>query len=150
MGLILRPLMRGVDRLKILANSKTPTVLHAPYTVEMRHIVDPGFLEGPERFCFEPPRAEVRVLREGRLRSRRLQEIAFQNPVETRWPENSACYGYHLRIGDGKLHPVFVTLHGWGRKSLSIELWRIGLRLARHNKSKNLLWIPHAMAAACR
>jgi hypothetical protein len=148
MDLILRPLMRGVDRLKILANSKKPTVLHAPYTLEMGHIMDPGFLENPERFYFEPPRAEVRVLREGKLRGRPLEEIAFQSPVETRWPENNTCYGCHLRLGDGKPHPAFIILHGWGRRSLDIELWRIGLRLARYGIESLFLVMPFHLRRA--
>jgi dienelactone hydrolase len=149
MDTILRPLMRGVDRLKILANSKKPTVLHAPYTEDMAHIMSPEFFADPERFYFRPPPAsEVRVLRERALRGRRLTEIAFPSPIRTRWPENNTCYGYHLRIGDGKPHPAFLILHGWGRRSLNIELWRIGLRLARHGIESLFLVMPFHLRRA--
>jgi dienelactone hydrolase len=149
MDMILRPLMRGVDRLKILANSKRPTALHAPYTKDMVHIMSPEFLADPERFYFRPPPAsEVRVLREQRLRGRRLTEIAFPSPIRTRWPANNTCYGYHLRIGDGKPHPAFVILHGWGRRSLSIEIRRMGLRLAWHGIESLFLVMPFHLRRA--
>lgn len=149
MDVILRPLMQGVDRLKILANSKKPTVLHAPYTEDMAHIMSPEFLADPERFYFRPPPAsEVRVLRERKLRGRRLTEIAFPSPIRTRWPENNTCYAYHLRLGDGRPHPAFLILHGWGRRSLSIELWRIGLRLARHGIESLFLVMPFHLRRA--
>ena len=53
MDTLLRPTMRALDRLKI-AGGKQPTVLHAPYTRDMAHIISAQFLEDPERFYFRP------------------------------------------------------------------------------------------------
>ena len=149
MDILLRPLMRAIDRLKILANSKKATVLHAPYTADMAHITSAEFLADPERFYFRPPPAsDVRVLVERTLRGRRLIEIAFPSPIQTHWRENNTCYAYHLRVGDGKPHPAFVILHGWGRRSLSVELRRIGLRLARHGIESLFLVMPFHLRRA--
>jgi dienelactone hydrolase len=71
-----------------------------------------------------------------------VTEIAFPSPVRTRWRENNTAYGYHLRLGDGGPHPAFVILHGWGRKSLAVERWRIGLRLARRGIESLFLVMP--------
>lgn len=148
MDFVLQPLMQFVDRLKIILSSKKPTVRHAPYTREMGHIMDPAFFQDPERFYFCPPRAEVRVLRESRLRGCRLQEIAFRSPVETRWAENNTAYGYHLRPETSRRLPAFLILHGWGRKSLWIELRRVGLRLARHGIESLFLVMPFHLRRA--
>ena len=150
MDTLLGPLMRSVDRLKILTTCKKPTAPHAPYTADMAQIMSPEFLAEPERFYFRPPAAsEIRMLREGTLRGRRLTEIAFPSPIRTRWPENNICHGYHLRIGDGTPHPAFVILHGWGRRSLNVEFWQIGLRLARHG-IESLFWSCPFICAARR
>lgn len=141
--------MQSVDRLKMLANSKRPTRPHAPYTRDREHIMAPEFLEEPAKFYFRPePVSEVRVLREWRLRERPVTEIAFPSPVKTRWAENNTAYGYHLRLGDGRPHPSFVILHGWGRKSLAVERWRIGLRLARHGIESLFLVMPFHLRRA--
>jgi len=140
---VLRPLMQSVDRLKIRLNAKKPTVPHVPHTGDMRHIMSDKFLEDPGQFYFRPaPASKVEVLREQRLRECRLAEIAFPSPIQTPWPENNICYGYHLRLGEGKQHPAFVILHGWGRKSLAVELRRVGLRLARHGIESLFLVMP--------
>lgn len=144
----MRPLMQSVDRLKMLLNSKKPTVPHAPYTREMGHIMDPAFFEDPARFYFRPPRAEVRILREKKLWSCRLQEMAFRSPIETRWAENNTAYAYYLRPDTSRRHPAFLVLHGWGRKSLWIELRRIGLRLARHGIASLFLVMPFHLRRA--
>lgn len=141
--------MQGVDRLKMFLNSKRPTHPHAPWTRDMRHIMAPEFLEDPEKFYFRPePVSEVRVLREWKLRGRPVAEISFPSPIRTRWPENNTAYGYHLRIGDGRPHPAFVILHGWGRKSLAVERWRIGLRLARYGIESLFLVMPFHLRRA--
>ncbi len=143
MDIVLRPLTRSVDRFKMFLNGKKPTFPHAPYTRDMGHIVSGKFLEDPEQFYFRPtPATEVQVLRERNLRGRRLTEIAFASPIRTRWSENNTCYGYHLRLADGKTHPAAIILHGWGRKSLAVELWRVGLRLARHGIESLFLVMP--------
>jgi dienelactone hydrolase len=141
--------MRSVDRLKILLNSKKPTVPHAPYTREMGHIMSAKFLEDPVRFYFRPaPASDIRILSERNLRGRRVREITFPSPIQTRWPENNTCYGYHLRLNDGKAHPAFLILHGWGRRSLTVELWRVGLRLARHGVESLFLVMPFHLRRA--
>jgi dienelactone hydrolase len=148
MDLLLRPVMRTLDRLKI-AQGKKPTTLHVPYTRDMAHIMSEAFLEDPERFYFRPaPAADVRVLRERRFLGRPLAEIAFTSPVETRWPENNTCYGYHLRVGGGRPHPAMLILHGWGRKSLAIEFWRTGLGFARHGIESLFLVMPFHLRRA--
>jgi hypothetical protein len=145
----MKPLMRSVDRTMILLSSKVPTALHAPYTQDMRHIMSERFLEDPEQFYYRPaPASEVRVLHERPLRGRRLSEIAFPSPIQTRWAENNTCYGYHLRLGDSKPHPAFLILHGWGRRALSIEFWRVGLRLARHGIESLFLVMPFHLRRA--
>jgi dienelactone hydrolase len=146
---ILRPLMRGTDRFKIFLDEKKPTVPHAPYTQDMAHIMSSQFLDEPERFYFRPPPAtDVRVLNERNLRGRRVMAIFFPSPVRTRWPENDTCYGYHIRSNDGRPHPALLILHGWGRKSLSIEVWRVGLRLARHGIESLFLVMPYHIRRA--
>ena len=133
MDILLRHLMRSVDRFKILLSGKRPSLPHAPYTWDMAHIMSDKFLEDPELFYFRPaPASDVRVLVERTLRGRRLTEIAFTSPIRTRWPENNTCYAYHLRLNDSQTHPAVIILHGWGRKSLAVELWRVGLGFARH------------------
>ncbi|MBZ5515955.1 MAG: alpha/beta hydrolase family protein, partial [Acidobacteriia bacterium] len=149
MDALLRPLMRSIDRLKILTSAKKPTVRHAPYTTDMGHIMSAEFLAEPERFYFRPPPAsDVRALREQPLRGRRLTEIAFPSPIRTRWPENNTCYGYHLRIGDGRPHPAFLILHGWGRQSLRLEFRQMGLRLARYGIESLFLAMPFHLRRA--
>ncbi|HUU14468.1 MAG TPA: alpha/beta hydrolase family protein [Terriglobia bacterium] len=148
MDFVLQPLMQFVDRLKILLSSKKPTVPHAPYTREMGHIMAPAFLEHPEQFYFCPPPAEVQVMRESKLRGCRLQEIAFPSPIETRWKENNTAYGYYLRPDTLRRLPAFLILHGWGRKSLWIELHRIGVRLARHGIESLFLVMPFHLRRA--
>lgn len=149
MDFLLRPLMRSVDRFKILLNAKKPTALHAPYTRDMGHIMSQKFLEDPELFYYRPPPvAGVEVLNERSLRGRRLTEIAFPSPIQTRWPENNICYGYHLRLTDSRPHPAFLILHGWGRKALTVELWRVGLRLARHGIESLFLVMPFHLRRA--
>ncbi len=149
MHLILRPLMRSVDRFKIFLHGKKPDAPHAPYTRDMAHIMSDRFLNDPELFYFRPaPARDLRVLNERTLRGRRLIEFAFPSPIQTRWPENNVCYGYHLRLNDGKTHPAFLILHGWGRKSLSIEFWRVGLRLARHGIESLFLVMPFHLRRA--
>jgi hypothetical protein len=146
---ILRPLTRSVDRFKIFLDGKRPSVPHAPYTRDMAHIMSAKFLEDPELFYFRPaPAADVRVLSERRLRGRRLTEIAFPSPIRTRWPENNTCYGYHLRLSDGRTHPALLILHGWGRKSLAVELWRVGLGFARHGLESLFLVMPYHLRRA--
>jgi len=143
MDFVLRPLMRWMDRFKVVLSSKQPTVRHAPYTRDMRHIMSEEFLGDPELFYFRPaPASDVGILSERSLRHRRVREIAFSSPIQTRWPENNICYGYHLQLGDGKSHPAFLILHGWGRKSLEVELWRVGLNLARHGIESLFLVMP--------
>jgi hypothetical protein len=148
MDWVMRPLMQSVDRFKMLLNSKKPTMPHAPYTREMGHIMDSAFLQDPERFYFCPPQAEVRVLRESKLRGCRLQEIAFSSPVETHWKENNTAYGYYLRLDTLRRRPAFLILHGWGRKSLAVELWRVGLGLARHGIESLFLVMPFHLRRA--
>ncbi len=149
MDFLFRLLMRSVDRLKIFLNSKKPTTNHRPYTRDMGHIMDEKFLHEPELFYFRPALAsDVRVLQERLLRGRRLAEIAFSSPIQTRWPENNTCYGYHLRLNDGRTHPAFLILHGWGRKSLSTELRQVGLRLARHGIESLFLVMPFHLKRA--
>jgi dienelactone hydrolase len=149
MDLLLRPLTRSVDRLKIFLNGKKPTTLHQPYTWDMSHIISEKFLDDPERFYFRPePASQVQVLRERMLRGRRLTEVAFPSPIHTRWPENKTCYAYHLRLNDGRQHPALIILHGWGRKSLVVELWRVGLRLARHGIESLFLVMPFHLRRA--
>jgi dienelactone hydrolase len=148
MDLFIRPLMQTVDRLKIFLNNKKPTVPHAPYTREMGHIMDPAILDHPEQFYFCPPPAEVRVTRESRLRGCRLQEIAFPSPIVTRWQENNTAYGYYLRPDSSERLPAFLILHGWGRKSLWVELHRIGVRLARHGIGSLFLVMPFHLRRA--
>jgi dienelactone hydrolase len=146
---ILRPLTRSVDGLKVFLNGKRPSVPHAPYTRDMAHIMSASFFGDPELFYFRPaPAADVRVLRERRLRGRRLTEIAFPSPIRTRWPENNTCYGYHLRLSDGRAHPALVILHGWGRKSLTVELWRVGLGFARFGLESLFLVMPYHLRRA--
>jgi len=148
MDFILQPLMRSIDRAKILLGAKKPAHPHAPYTRDMRHLMDASFFDDPERFYFRPPRAEVQVLKEGRLRACLLQEISFRSPVETRWEENNTAYAYYLRPDVVRRLPVFLILHGWGRKSLQIELWRIGLRLARCGIESLFLAMPFHLRRA--
>ena len=149
MDFLMRPLMRGTDRLKMFLDEKKPTVPHAPYTLDMSHIMSPEFLEEPERFYFRPaPAPDVRVLNERLLRGRTVSEIAFTSPVQTRWPENNTCYAYHVRLSDGRRHPALLILHGWGRKSLNIELWRVGLRLARQGIESLFLVMPYHIRRA--
>lgn len=149
MGSPLRPLMRAVDRFKLFLNDKKPTVPHAPYTREMRHIMAPEFLEDPERFYFRPPpAARVDVLSERRFGGCLLSEIAFPSPIETRWRENNTVYGYHLRPDTLRRCPTFVVLHGWGRKSLRVELWRVGLGLARSGIESLFLVMPYHLRRA--
>ena len=146
---VLKPLMRGTDRFKIFLDEKKPTVPHAPATQDMARIMSPEFLKEPERFYFRPPPAsDVRVLNERNLRGRRVMEISFPSPAHTRWPENNTCYGYHVRLNDGRQHPALLILHGWGRKSLGIELWRMGLRLARHGIESLFLVMPYHIRRA--
>ncbi len=144
----MRPLMQSVDRLKMLLSSKKPTVSHAPYTREMGHIMDPVFLENPERFYFRPPPAQVQTLRESKLRGCRLQEISFPSPIRTRWTENNTAYGYRIRPDTGEPLPALLILHGWGRKSLEIELHRVGVRLARRGIESLFLVMPFHLRRA--
>jgi len=149
MDILLRPLMRSVDRFKILLSDKKPSVPHAPYTCEMAHIMSESFLAHPELFYFRPaPAADVRVLSERALRSGRLTEIAFQSPIRTRWPENNTCYAYHLRLNDRLTHPAVVILHGWGRESLAVEFWRVGRGFARHGIETLFLVMPYHLRRA--
>jgi len=149
MDFILRPLMRSIDRFKIFTSSKKPTLPHSPYTRDMAHIISEKFLEDPELFYFRPaPASDVRVLNERMLRGRRLAEIAFPSPIQTPWAENNTCYGHHLRLDDGKPHPAVIILHGWGRKSLTVEFWRVGLRLARHGIESLFLVMPFHLRRA--
>ncbi len=143
MDSLLRQLTRSVDRIKILLDGKKPTVPHAPYTWDMGHVMSERFLEDPELFYFRPaPASDVRIQRERTLRGRPLTEIVFSSPIPTRWLENNTCYGYHLRLGDEKIHPAVIILHGWGRKALNVELWQVGLRLARHGIESLFLVMP--------
>jgi dienelactone hydrolase len=149
MDTMLRPLMRAVDRFKIFLNGKEPTACHAPYTHDMAHIISDRFLADPELFYFQPaPAVDVRVLNERRLHGRRLKEIAFASPIQTRWPENNTCYAYHLRLNDGRTHPAVVILHGWGRKSLTVEFWRVGSTFARHGIESLFLVMPFHLRRA--
>jgi dienelactone hydrolase len=149
MDFVLRPLTRSVDRFKVLLNGKKPTAPHAPYTWDMQHIMSDGFLDDPEKFYFRPtPASDVRVLNERSLGGHRLTEIAFSSPIRTRWPENNTCYGYHLRINDGKVHPAALILHGWGRKSLGVEFWTVGMRLARRGIESLFLVMPFHLRRA--
>ena len=149
MDALLRPLMRSVDRLKILFGAKKPSVPHAPYTHDMGHIMSEAFLADPELFYFRPaPAQDVRVLSKRRLRGRILTEIAFPSPIQTRWPENNTCYAYHLRLNDSRTHPAVVILHGWGRASLAIEFWRVGRRFARHGIESLFLVMPFHLRRA--
>jgi dienelactone hydrolase len=148
MDWILRPLMRSVDRAKIFLNSKRPAVPHGPYTRNMRHIMDPAFLAHPELFYARPARAEVRVLKEEKWRGCWLEEIAFESPIQTPWKENHTVYGYSLRPDSLSRFPVFLILHGWGRKSVAVELWRMGLRLARHGIESLFLVMPFHLRRA--
>ena len=57
---ILRPLMRALDRFKIILNAKKPTRSHAPYTRDMGHIMSESFLEDPEFFYFRHVPADTK------------------------------------------------------------------------------------------
>jgi dienelactone hydrolase len=149
MDTLLRPLMNAVDAFKIYLNGKKPMLSHAPYTRDMAHIISERFLADPELFYFRPaPAEDVRVLSERKLRGRRLTEIVFSSPIRTRWPENNNCYAYHLRLDDGREHPAVVILHGWGRKSLAVEFWRVGLGFARHGIESLFLVMPFHLRRA--
>ena len=149
MDLLLEPFARSVDRFKILMDGKKPTSPHAPYTRDMGHLMRPQYLEDPECFYFRPePARDIKVLREGKLRGHRLTEIAFRSPVKTRWPQNNTCYAYHLRLSDGQRHPAAIVLHGWGRKSLAVELRRVGLGLARRGIESLFLVLPYHLRRA--
>ncbi|HZP00569.1 MAG TPA: alpha/beta hydrolase family protein [Terriglobia bacterium] len=149
MDLVLGPLMRSLDRLKILSNGKRPTVPHAPYTRDMAHIMSQEFLEEPEKFYFRPEAiSKVQVLAERPFHGRLLTEIAFPSPIPTRWPQNNTGYAYHLRINDGREHPAMLMLHGWGRRSLSMELRLVGLGFARHGIETLLMVMPYHLRRA--
>lgn len=149
MDLILRPVMRSADRFKIFLTGKKPSVIHAPYTREMGHIMSEKFLEDPELFYFRPaPASDVRVVSERKLRGRHLTEIAFPSPIQTAWPENNHAYAYHLRLGDGKAHPAVIALHGWGRRSLEVEFRRVALGFARHGVESLFLVMPFHLRRA--
>ncbi|HKS97168.1 MAG TPA: hypothetical protein VJV74_13675 [Terriglobia bacterium] len=149
MDFLYRPLARSIDNLWMRLDSKRPTTRHAPYTRDMRHITDPGFLEEPERFYFRPDSlSEPRIVSERRLHGCRVVELAFPSPVETRWPENNTAYAYHVRLDEDGPHPALVVLHGWGRKSLATEVRHIGLRLARQGIESFFPVLPYHLRRA--